>query len=292
MRAAISTVDLDPESLVGRVRAYPSISSRNLVGEVSPRCVRHVAADPGAVAARRAQDLPVPKVVVYDCGMKRGIEQALAAHGADLVVVPFDTDAEDVLSMDPDGVFFSNGPGDPAQVPETARACAKILGKVPVFGICLGHQMIGMAAGAETEKLPFGHHGGNEPVMNLVTGKVEITAQNHNFGIVFPSLGPLLDEFGHTHVRDLTHWVRRRVAPVVMSRRHGRVRLTHVNLNDGTCEGIEFLDICAKSVQYHPEASPGPHDAGYLFDAFVQMMDAWHGEKNGTAPRKAGTSDA
>ena len=292
MRAAISTTDLDPESLVSRVRSSPKIGERDLVAEVGTKDTRTSAADPRAVREREETGLARRTVVVYDCGMKRGIEEALVAAGLDLRIVPADTEAEEVLACRPDGVFFSNGPGDPRSARATADACAKILGQVPVFGICLGHQMIGMAAGAETEKLPFGHHGGNEPVMNLVTGKVEITAQNHNFGIVFPSLGPLLEEFGHTHVRDLTHWVRRRVAPVVMSRRHGRVRLTHVNLNDGTCEGIEFLDICAKSVQYHPEASPGPHDAGYLFDAFVQMMDAWHGEKNGTAPRQAGTSDA
>ena len=157
-----------------------------------------------------------------------------------------------------------------------------------------------MAAGARIEKLPFGHHGGNEPVMNLLTRRVEITAQNHNYGLVFESMGPLVPELsgGETrHANDLRQWVERGIAPVVKTPHRGRVRLTHVNLNDGTPEGIQFLDVPAFSVQYHPESSPGPHDARYVFEAFAQLMDAWRKRKvaektvlgtvDGPAPRLA-----
>ena len=158
-------------------------------------------------------------------------------------------------------------------MPETVRA---ILGKLPVFGICLGNQMITLAAGARVEKLPYGHHGGNEPVMNLLTGKVEITAQNHNYGPVFSTFGPLVPEpsGGLTeHPESLLTWSRMHVAPVAMNERYGRIRLTHVNLNDGTPEGIQFLDLPAFSMQYHPEAKPGPNDSAYMFESFSRLMD-------------------
>ena len=290
MRAAISTVDLDHRSLVARVQASPAISAHNYVADVSPSHSRQVAADPQTVAARAAAGLPTLHVVAYDCGEKRGIEKGLSAVGCEVTAVPYDTPAAQVLAMEPDGVFFSNGPGDPAQVVATASAAADILGQVPAFGICLGNQLIGMAAGARIEKLPFGHHGGNEPVMNLLTRKVEITAQNHNYGIVFGSLGPLVPELcgGETdHVRDLRHWVRLGVAPVVRTKRWGLVRLTHVNLNDGTPEGIQFLDVPAFSVQYHPESCPGPHDSDYLFRAFARLMDGWNARAARTAPDAA-----
>ena len=284
MRAAISTIDLDPESLVARVAVSPAISTHNFVADVSPREERVVPALPGALLAREAAGLPALRVVAYDCGEKRGIEEGLAGVGCEVVAVPFDTPASRVLSLDPDGVFFSNGPGDPRQVTQTARAAEDLLGTLPVFGICLGNQIMAMAAGASIEKLPFGHHGGNEPVMNLLTHHVEITAQNHNYGLVFDSMGPLVPELsgGETaHVRDLRHWVERGIAPVVRTLRLGRVRLTHVNLNDGTPEGIQFLDLPAFSVQYHPEAYPGPHDAHYLFQAFVRLMGSWRGRGEG-----------
>ena len=180
--------------------------------------------------------------------------------------------------MNPDGVFLSNGPGDPDAVEETYAQVQELLGKVPVFGICLGHQMISLAAGAQIEKLKFGHRGGNQPVMNLLTRRVEITAQNHGFGLVFPSLGVLVPELSggvaeHPANGDLRFWVERCIAPVVENERFGRIRLTHVNLNDGTAEGIQLLDHPAFSVQYHPEASPGPTDAHYLFTAFTRLMD-------------------
>ena len=278
MRAAISITDTDPQSLVARIRASPSIRAHNFVEDVSERGERTIPARPKALRARKESGLPKLRVVAYDCGMKRGIEDELASVGCEVRVVPFDTPASRVLSRDPDGVFFSNGPGDPGQVSGTARAAEEILGTAPVFGICLGNQLLSMAAGSHIEKLPFGHHGGNEPVMNLLTGKVEITAQNHNYGLVFHSMGPLVPELcgGETaHVRDLRHWARQGLAPVVQTARHGRVRLTHVNLNDGTPEGIQFLDMPGFCVQYHPESRPGPHDSGYLFDAFVRLMDAW-----------------
>ncbi|MBP3883795.1 MAG: carbamoyl phosphate synthase small subunit, partial [Olsenella sp.] len=267
MRAAISTVDLDPESLVSRVLASETISSHNFVADVSTR-------EPYLVPAKGEKRF---SVVAFDCGEKRGIEDGLALAGCEVTVVPWDTPADDVLAMRPDGAFFSNGPGDPGQVEATARAARQILGKLPVFGICLGNQMIAMAAGARIEKLPFGHHGGNEPVMNLLTGRVEITAQNHNYGLVFDeTFGTLVPELSggeREHHADLRHWSERRLAPVVRTRELGRVQLTHVNLNDGTPEGIRFLDIPAFSVQYHPEARPGPRDSAYLFEAFCRLME-------------------
>ncbi|MGN0959231.1 MAG: gamma-glutamyl-gamma-aminobutyrate hydrolase family protein, partial [Coriobacteriales bacterium] len=151
-----------------------------------------------------------------------------------------------------------------------------IKSNVPIFGICLGHQMLSIAIGAKIEKLKYGHRGGNQPVMNLLTGAVEITAQNHGFGQVFQSIGPILPaqtDDRHGHHDDLRYWAERRIAPVVVTREFGRVQLTHVNLNDGTPEGMRLLDHPVFSVQYHPEASPGPHDSSYLFKAFARLMD-------------------
>ena len=266
MKAAISTTDLDPESLVARVRASAPIADHNFVADVS--------CDQPYVIPAKGECRH--RVVAYDCGEKMGIARRLAAVGCEVTVVPWDTPADKALATAPDGIFFSNGPGDPETVPPVVDAVRACLGKLPVFGICLGNQVISMAAGATVEKLPYGHHGGNEPVMNLLTGKVEITAQNHNYGQVFSTFGPLIPELsvGVTeHASDLRFWSERHVAPVVMNERYGRIRLTHVNLNDGTPEGIQFLDVPAFSMQYHPEAKPGPNDSTYAFAAFARLMD-------------------
>ncbi len=276
-RGAISTTDLDAQSLLEKVRASESIVGVNLAKTVS----RSEAASFDELPASQAFAVAAPaqaryNVVAYDCGVKKSILQGLVRVGCKLTVVPWNTPAEDVLAMNPDGVFLSNGPGDPDAVRETYEQVQKLIGKVPLFGICLGHQMISLASGAQMEKLKFGHRGGNQPVMNLRTGRVEITAQNHGFGLLFDSLGPLVPELSDgvsEHVSDLRFWAQRGVAPVVQNERFGKIQLTHVNLNDGTAEGIAFLDQPVFSVQYHPEASPGPTDAHYLFTAFTRLMD-------------------
>jgi len=181
------------------------------------------------------------RVVAYDFGIKTTILRHLGRI-ATVEVVPASTPAAEVLAREPDGVFLSNGPGDPGTVPYATRAIQELLGEVPVFGICLGHQLLGTAIGGRIEKLPFGHHGGNHPVRRLDTGGVEITSQNHNFAVVADSLG-------------------------------GIAEVTHVNLNDGVCEGLRVLDAPAFSVQHHPEAGPGPHDSAYLFDLFDDLME-------------------
>jgi carbamoyl-phosphate synthase small subunit len=179
-------------------------------------------------------------IVAYDFGIKRTILRHLSSW-FDVEVVPASTSAADVLARDPKGVFLSNGPGDPASVPYASAAIADLLGNVPVFGICLGHQLLARALGADTEKLPFGHHGGNHPVRNLLTGRVEITSQNHNFAVDGDSL-------------------------------RGIAEITHLNLNDNVCEGMRINDVAAFSVQHHPEAGPGPHDSAYLFGEFASVL--------------------
>jgi carbamoyl-phosphate synthase small subunit len=182
------------------------------------------------------------RVVAYDFGIKTNILRDLVHCGAIVTVVPSTTSAAEVLALEPDGVFLSNGPGDPQAVEYAVRNVRALLGKAPVFGICLGHQILALALGARTFKMKFGHHGGNQPVMSVDTGRVEITAQNHGFAVDPESLD---DE---------------------------RVRITHVNLNDQTIEGIEHRNLPAFGVQYHPEASPGPHDSYYLFKKFIDRM--------------------
>ena len=273
-RGVISTQILDASELLELVCQSTPIGEKNLVGEVSCSAPYEIAASPLAWPEVDIQDLK--HVVAYDCGEKRSILTRLISAGCVLTVVPWDTPASEVLALEPDGVFFSNGPGDPQSVPQVVAAAAELMGSVPTFGICLGNQVMSLAAGASIEKLLYGHHGGNEPVMNLLTGQCEVTSQNHNYGPVFASFGPLIPELSGgmaEHQSDLRFWARCHVAPVALNPRFGRVRLTHVNLNDGTCEGIQFLDIPAFSMQYHPEAAPGPHDATYAFRAFRALMD-------------------
>ena len=287
-KGIVSTEVFEPEELSRLLFEAPDLVGTNLVKTVSCLEARHYGIGDLPRNRRFAMSDAEPcrhNVVVYDCGIKRGILEGLVRAGCDLTVVPWDTPASDVLARRPDGIFLSNGPGDPDAVAETYRQVQQFLGKVPVFGICLGHQMISLAAGGTMEKLKIGHRGGNQPVMNLLTRRVEITAQNHGFGLVFPTLGGLVPELsggvaehpcgadGTPATGDLRFWVERGVAPVVQNDRFGRIRLTHVNLNDGTAEGIQLLDVPAFSVQYHPEASPGPTDAHYLFTAFARLMD-------------------
>ena len=182
-----------------------------------------------------------PHLVAYDFGIKRNILRALVSEGFRMTVVPASTPAAEVLAMNPDGIFLSNGPGDPEAVSYAVEAVASLVGEKPIFGICLGHQILGLALGGRTYKLKFGHHGGNQPVMDLSTEKVEITSQNHSFAVDVESLA-------------------------------GLAKLTHVNLNDRTVEGFEVPSKDLFCVQYHPEASPGPHDARYLFRRFHDVV--------------------
>jgi carbamoyl-phosphate synthase small subunit len=239
----ISTTEADLERLRERARALPGLVGRDLVREVTtgtPYPWREGSWEP----ARGYVEPPRPRhrVVAYDAGIKHNILRQLASTGCDVTVVPAATSAAAVLEMNPDGVFLSNGPGDPEGVPYLIEAVRALLGRVPIFGICLGHQILALAAAGRTWKLPFGHHGANHPVKDLATGRIEITAQNHGFAVDPASLAD-------------RGWA-----------------LTHVNLNDGTCEGMRHRELPAFSVQYHPEASPGPHDANYLFHRFSDLM--------------------
>ena len=201
--------------------------------------VRQVTIDDGYTVDALDSDSRI-RIVAIDFGMKRNIAVNLARHGT-VEVVPATTSAADILARDADGVFLSNGPGDPAMAPYGVETIQGLIGNVPIFGICLGHQLLGRAIGAGTVKLPFGHHGGNHPVRNIATGKVEITSQNHNFAVDPDSLS-------------------------------GKATMTHVNLNDGVCEGLRVDGELAFSVQHHPESNPGPHDSNYLFQEFADMM--------------------
>lgn len=279
MRAVVSTVDLDPASLVAKANAAPGLVGRDLVAEVAVHeHYRWGEPVPGGGLPVDTGVLPVePKfrVVAIDSGIKYNILRKLAESGCAVTVVPPTTSAAHVIALEPDGVFLANGPGDPEAVGYLYETLRELLGVRPVFGICLGHQMLSLAVGARTFKLKYGHRGGNQPVKNLLTGQVEITSQNHGFCVDFASIGELdADASGGDGIdaADLAGWVAAGRAPVVRSERFGRVQLTHVNLNDMTTEGLRLLDAAAFSVQYHPEAAPGPHDARYLFDEFTRLM--------------------
>jgi carbamoyl-phosphate synthase small subunit len=280
----ISTTDVDPGSLTAKAKASPGLIGRDLVKEVCcdapfawtqnvwewPRGYGDGSAKRQAPSAKQDQlnlfathasasearhwalGTRHYKVVAYDCGIKWNILRQLVQGGCAVTVVPASTTAAEVLTLDPDGIFLSNGPGDPEGVPYLIAAVRELIGKRPIFGICLGHQIIGLALGGRTYKLKFGHHGGNQPVKDLTTGKVEITAQNHGFAVDMQSFRDASQEAMRGELEDIV--------------------LTHVNLNDNTCEGMMHRRLPLFSVQYHPEASPGPHDASYLFARFVELM--------------------
>jgi len=281
MRAMISTLDLEETSLVAKAAHAPGLVGRDLVAEVATETSYHWGDEvpPGCELPVDTGVLPLAprcRVVAIDSGIKYNILRRLAEAGCDVTVLPPSASADEVLALEPDGVFLANGPGDPSAVGYLYSTLRDLLGVRPVFGICLGHQMLSLAVGADTYKLKYGHRGGNHPVMNLLNGRVEITSQNHGFCVDFGSIGPLdVEESGGlSHGADeIAAWVESGTAPVVRSERFGRVQLTHVNLNDMTTEGIRLLDVPAFSVQYHPEAAPGPHDARYLFGAFTRLMD-------------------
>ncbi|MDO8987257.1 MAG: glutamine-hydrolyzing carbamoyl-phosphate synthase small subunit [Coriobacteriia bacterium] len=280
MRAIISTTDLIHESLVAKARVSAPLTGRDLVAEVAITDVfRWGDAGPEGSVPVDTGILPVnPRyhVVAMDSGIKYNILRQLAEAGCEVTVVPPTTSAAEVLALEPDGVFLANGPGDPTAVEYLYGTLRELLGAKPLFGICLGHQMLSLAVGCDTYKLKYGHRGGNQPVKNLLTGRVEITSQNHGFCVDFGSIGKLVvaESGGLSHdANDLAAWSLAGVAPVVNSERFGRIQLTHINLNDMTTEGIRLLDTPAFSVQYHPEAAPGPHDSRYLFGAFTRLMD-------------------
>ena len=255
MRGVISTTESDTDVLVAKARSIRKMDGTDLARVVSTKSSytfdakdsRCQTGDPLLAYAlvQKEEARKSLHVVAYDFGIKLNILRMLAREGCRVTVVPAETSAEDVFDLKPDGVFLSNGPGDPEPVDYAVRAIRKFLGRVPVFGICLGHQLTGIALGGKTYKLKFGHHGGNHPVQNKLTGKVEITAHNHNFAVDPDSINA------------------------------NEVELTHVDLNDQTLEGLRHRTLPLFSVQYHPEAAPGPHDSNYLFRDFRRMMEEW-----------------
>jgi carbamoyl-phosphate synthase small subunit len=238
MKGIISTKDLDPESLVRKARQWQGIVGIDLVKEVT--CSESYEYEDGS--EKKEDGSRKPRVVVMDFGVKMNILRRLKSVGCDVIVVPAWEKAETILAHKPDGVLLSNGPGDPEGVPYAITEIRKLFGKLPIFGICLGQQLLGLAYGGKTYKLKFGHRGANQPIQEVATGKVSITSENHGFAVDVESI------------------------------KEHPVRVTHINLNDKTIEGIEHTELPIFSVQYHPEASPGPHDSYGLFEKFKNMM--------------------
>ncbi len=235
MKAVISTIDLDPASLAKKARESDGLVGRDLVKDIT--CAESFEWSELKTNKKRYD------VVVLDCGVKYNILRRLEDHDCRVTVLPAATSAEDILKLNPDGIMLSNGPGDPEGIPYVAENVKKLIGKKPIFGICMGHHMITMALGGKMYKLRFGHHGGNHPVKDLETGKIYISVQNHGFCCDIDSLGS------------------------------DKVEITHINLNDKTLEGIRHKEYPLFSVQFHPEAAPGPHDTDYLFENFVKMIE-------------------
>ncbi len=243
MKGIISSIDLNINNLMEKLENYPGLVGRDIVKDVTVK--KPYSWDKAVIDVLNGNEQKPEKkykIVAFDFGIKRNILRLLCTYGCDVKVVPAATSSDEVLSQKPDGVFLSNGPGDPAPVNYAIETVKNLLGKVPIFGICLGHQILSLALGGKTYKLKFGHRGANQPVKNLRTSKIEITSQNHGFCVDMDSL-----------------------------KKRG-IELTHVNLNDNTVEGIRCKELGAFSVQYHPEASPGPHDSAYLFAEFIKLM--------------------
>jgi carbamoyl-phosphate synthase small subunit len=234
MKAVLSTVDTDEQSLIKKAKNSTGLEGIDLVREVA--CSKKYDWNNSGKY----------KVIVLDCGIKFNTLRELAKNNCKVTVVPAHTTAKEILELKPNGILLSNGPGDPAALGYVVKTVQDLLGKVPIFGICLGHQMLGQALGGKTYKLKFGHHGGNQPVKDIKTGKVAISVQNHGFCVDIDTLNK----------KD--------------------VELTHINLNDDTLEGMRHKKLQAFSVQFHPEAAPGPHDTEYLFDKFIEMMKKKH----------------
>ncbi|MEW6059869.1 MAG: glutamine-hydrolyzing carbamoyl-phosphate synthase small subunit [Actinomycetota bacterium] len=270
MRCGVSTADLDPVRLLERVLASPGMEGADLAHTVTapaPYEAREIA---GCADASLG---PVFRVAAYDFGMKRNILRLLAAAGCEVTVFPVQTPAAEILADRFDGVFLSNGPGDPAATRYGIEATLALLGRVPVFGICLGHQLLGLALGGRTYKMKFGHRGANQPVKNLRTGRVEVTSHNHGFAVDADGWSADPDVLMEPGRGRIGGWSNGPAPPKVRTD-HGEVELTHWNLNDGTLEGLRCIEIPAFSVQYHPEAAPGPHDSRYLFEEFRRLMGA------------------